>query len=663
MNINFSKLRWPYRDDAVFSTLSFIVLVVPLAFCLFTNENFETIKFALWLAGLGLALLLWLWQQRGRKIVIKVHPAILGLAGGLVLWALVSALFAPDKLYAFFGFYYRYTNGFLFMLLWAVTVLLLAEVADQPKWVFLMKLLAFDALLVALKSIVESLGLTLYLGSTPQAFFRAAPSFLGNPNFSAMFMAAVLPFVGVFWRQCRSFAGKIFYGLSGAIILGCLAILASRGALIALVGGVVVFFVLLVQARFKRSTWLKSGLAVVLLVAVAVTIVRISRPNFFSLQWRQDDNIDFRLKVWQQSWQGITTHPLAGVGLGNFALFQERLPRPPLMNTFDDPHNLWIFLAATGGWPFLLLFTGLVGFVAWQTLGVWRRSRDLLAAATLVSLAVFAVAAAFTPVSTACFLLLALLLAGQPLDRGRELVIAPIMAKILAGVLAVVAVAFITWSVLLTAGETALHFGFETFNGGNLPGAQQWLLWSRRLSFPNERSHSYYIQTETIAKQDPAKINVDIAVLKKLHPAQASSYVLVSNADLSLAVSLKDDRYLDAAIAEMQHSLEIDPSYPERYGQLGFDYYLKQDYPQALRSFDQSLALEPNLLPSLILEAKIYQLQKDRPRLLAILDRAYKLYLDDPRVKLLWFAANHDTNVANVPLDSVYSLKVIYFEY
>jgi len=57
MNLSIAKMRWPYRDDTVFSLLSFIVLTVPLAFSMFTNENFETIKYVLWLVFLGFALL------------------------------------------------------------------------------------------------------------------------------------------------------------------------------------------------------------------------------------------------------------------------------------------------------------------------------------------------------------------------------------------------------------------------------------------------------------------------------------------------------------------------------------------------------------------------------------------------------------------------------
>ncbi len=65
MKVNLQKLRWPYRDDALFSTLSFIVFLVPLALSIFADENFETAKFAVWLIFFGCALLVWARRKVG----------------------------------------------------------------------------------------------------------------------------------------------------------------------------------------------------------------------------------------------------------------------------------------------------------------------------------------------------------------------------------------------------------------------------------------------------------------------------------------------------------------------------------------------------------------------------------------------------------------------
>lgn len=667
---NLEKLRWPYRDDTVFSLLSFIVFLVPLAFSLFTNENFETIKLVIWLVFFGWALVAWVIGKKRKAIrrpaeenrqaeILNLSDSpflrvsiIHWLLGGIVFWALISAIAAPDKWYSFLGFFYRFTNSFGFLLLWGLTVVLLVDILDRDRWVFLIKILCVDAVLVALKSLLESFGLTLYQGMSTDVLLRSSPGFLGNPNFSAMFMASAVPWQVWLWRQAKSFGGRLYYALAVIAAVAALLILASRGALLGLAAGAAAAIVLLLLVPGPRLTPLKILAAVVIVCAAGGGLIKLSRPAAFN--WTlSDPNVALRLDVWRQSWSGLLSHPVVGVGLGNFALFQERLPKPIGMGVFDDPHNLWIFLAVTGGAPLLLLFLALLGVVSLAAFRRLRRTGDGLMVASLSAAAVFMVAAAFTPVPIPCYLLLAVLVAGLSLalPEGALVPIKP-PAKVLAGLCGAV---FVIWGVTLVAGETALHYGYDNFNAGNYRRALDLLTLSKAADPANVLPYSFAIQAETELNMDSGRITADIAALRQLHPLQANTYVLVSNADFDLYIKLHRESYLEAAISAMSESLRINPAYPGRYGELGFYYYLKGDYARALENSERDLALDPTQLSPLLIEAKIYQQRHDRQSLMRVLAQAVKYHPDNQQVEFLWLIAQRDPNPDNIPLNIIYS--------
>src|SRR3989344_5476805 len=195
----FSFLRLPFRGDPAFSALALGFFIIPLAFSLYTYENFETPKFAFLAALLGLALVTYKAAEAananadGGKSInpvraddgIKlpsafekttVSPLALPVAhsnGGKFFWhpifALAAGLFgvfaiaafflSPDKLTAFFGFYPRLVNGLLFYLLLFLWLFLLAKLLDRQKYIFLLKIFLFDALLVSVYGLFQSAGL------------------------------------------------------------------------------------------------------------------------------------------------------------------------------------------------------------------------------------------------------------------------------------------------------------------------------------------------------------------------------------------------------------------------------------------------------------------------------------------------------------------------
>ncbi|MDE2312477.1 MAG: O-antigen ligase family protein, partial [Patescibacteria group bacterium] len=487
---NLNKFRWPYREDAVFSLLAFAVLLVPLAFSVFTNENFETIKLVLWLLCLGSALLIWLFRRfrEGLKIFGRAGRLMLYSAAGFLLWALLASLWAPDRLYAFFGFYYRFTNGVLFYALFVFTLVLLTQVLDWDRWRFLVKILVIDGFAVAVKGILESLGLTLYQGLSTEAVIRS-PGLLGNPNFSAMFLACVLPLSVLLALAARRFWPRVALWLNVFVVFVALITYSSRGAFLAVIVSAIFTGLALLFLRLPKRQVILALIITIAVVFGSFWLLGISRPGIFGS--RGDVNIDTRLAVWRQTWQqAIWKHPAFGVGPGNFAVFHERVARDPLMGVFDDPHNLWLLLAATGGLPLLLLFLSIIGWPAWTAYRKLQIKFDGYLLAGLASLIAFIVAAAFTPVPIPTFLLLAVLLSGFLLSEGNVHILK--LRVIFRAILAALAFILVACGLCLGAGETLLYLGHLRYQEGNFSSAKRLLAWSQAVNPTGELARVFY---------------------------------------------------------------------------------------------------------------------------------------------------------------------------
>lgn len=650
----FKNIRWPYRDDKSFSVLVFVTLLVPLVFSVFTKENFETIKLVTWLLFLGLGIFVWLRQKKEAGFfVLKAEKTLLLLSAVLILFGLFSSLLAPDKWSSFFGFYFRFTNSFGFLLLFLTSIFLIVDLCDRGRIDFLLKVLSVTAVIIAVKALFESFGLSLYQGLATEPFFRQSPSLLGNPNFSSMFMAGAAPFIVYFLLKEKKFFIKTSWALGLFALVAALAILASRGALLSLAVGFFVFLALWVKKSGKKKAVLYSLAGFFILGILAGTFIAISRPGI--LGSFSQDNISFRLIVWKQSFGAVISHPIRGVGLGNFALYHEHLQRPAQMGAFDDPHNLWLFEFATGGLIFGLGFLLLSGYGLFLSAKFWLKNLDYQALVITTSLVVFIVAASFTPVAIPCFLMLGILLGASYGLFGRVKNFS--MTNLYKFFCVLLAVFFLLWSICLFSGETLLYIGQNFYKNRDIQRASFAFNLSRILDRPNQLNSVYLTYTDMAMGLSTEQIISDISDVVNAHPKISNSYVMAADLHTQLYISTKDQKFLKLAIADMKNSLLLNPFYPERVGTLGFYYFMLGDENKALDYFNQSLQMDPKLLPSLILKAKVLQDKNEKAGLMQVLEETFKFYPEDQKVKTVWFFAKKAKNIKDIPLNIYYSAQ------
>lgn len=657
--VNLEKFHLPYRDDTAFSLLAFCIFLVPLAFSLYSYENFESVKFALFLIFTGASAIAFFIREREVNNQRSNHKYFLGLLSAFGLWAGLSALFAQDKLYAFLGFYYRYTSGLVFYAALLLFIWLLIKLLDQERLKYLLKILVVDALAISVVTYLQGFGWIFYGGLDQDGIFHG-PSLLGNPNYSAMFLACLLPLALYLFVQAQKFRAKVYYAVAAFLIILSCVLLASRGALLGILAETLAAMIFLAIFRFPKKVFWSLFLALGIFSVAGYFVLHVSRPGAIStIVGAVDSNTITRFYAWEVSAKEIYRHPWFGSGPGNFALFFERNRPADLSNqvgVFDDAHNLYLHLAATGGLPLLLIFLAMILLAARAAIKNLYQTKDFLPLALLCALVSWLVAVSFNPVPIPMFLLLAVLLAGLTLAERRQPSGNPSGWQKWPA--AFLALALMCWGLMNLASEHLLGLSRSAYNDGNFAQARVLAGASGRLNPSNSLYLNYRAASEINLGQDGAGVNRDIQNIINLHPAQASSFVSASNLYQTLYLKALEQTNLASAkanltlaISNIKAAIAIDPLFGDRYGQLGLLYYQAGDYPGSLASVEKNLSLNDGNFSAWMLLAQLYRLQGKKSSAVRALTKAYNINPDNRQLKYILELAKNLPDIKQVPLD------------
>ncbi|HET7463483.1 MAG TPA: O-antigen ligase family protein [Longimicrobium sp.] len=273
------------------------------------------------------------------------------------------------------------------------------------------------------RPLVAALGVAVALGagvSLAQAygvrtdFFslnRAPGGTLGNRNFVAHLCAFGLPVLFLVALRAHRFVGTLLAGVGVAAVACTLVLTRSRAAWLGVAAVLVVFLVgwmLVPPARRSMRHW--SRLMVLLLAAGGGAVAAVTLPN--TLHWNSDNPYAEtaqglvnakegsgagRLKQWKNSAKMLATHPLLGVGPGNWSVrYPGYAPRSdPSMNDNEPgttsnpwPSSDWVAFASERGVAAVVLlvlaFAGL-GVAALHRMRAARDADEGLAALALAA--------------------------------------------------------------------------------------------------------------------------------------------------------------------------------------------------------------------------------------------------------------------------------------
>ncbi|MEA1929441.1 MAG: O-antigen ligase family protein [Patescibacteria group bacterium] len=327
------------------------------------------VALALWL------ILIWLKPEcRPRKSGLLV-----GL-GSLVLFAALATVFGVDPYVSFWSSFERMEGLIGYLHLLAFFLVLGSFLNSELSW------RRFFQVSVGVSVILGAYGLLQLTGQLAihQGTVRLDAT-LGNAVYLAIFMQ--IHFFITAWLAIKDWAIKwrrYVYGLIMILQVIILYYTATRGAILGLIGGILVALILL--TIFGKKGALTRKFAAIGLIAVAVLsgsffLVKessfiqgspvLSRFAAISLTERTTES---RLTIWQMTLRSFVEKPVLGWGPGNFPVVFNKYYEPKLWRQelwFDRSHNIFLDWMVNAGALGLLSYLSL--FIA-ALYYLWRRS-------------------------------------------------------------------------------------------------------------------------------------------------------------------------------------------------------------------------------------------------------------------------------------------------
>jgi|GEM_PF-3748876 O-antigen ligase/Tfp pilus assembly protein PilF len=590
-----------------FILLACVVLFVPLVFSNFTYEKFETVKIVLFSILVGAALF-------SKKTIVIGKPLAIGL-GFFLLFGLVCTMFSPDKYYSFFGRNYIWM-GFYFFIVWSLFLILLVSEMSREKLLTLLKIVVVVGLLNSIWSIFQTFGFgskDVYL----MGFLVRSTGFLGNPNFTAMFLACSVIFAVYFWAESKDYKAKLAYGINTFVLIWGIMFLASRGAILGLAASLAAaLYMSLLSKNWRFSRYIVFGLLLSLTLYVLFT--PLVRGDEFATPYISEQNIVQRVETWSSALALASKHPFTGVGWGNY----------------DEVHNVFLNFLVIGGIPLLLSFVGLFGWMLWSVRRQFlpQAEDSLLDQVLLSSLAGFVVSACFNPVSSAVWLLPAVIFAGllrtTSFSKNLNLKIGTPIGAIL----------FLLGLIFLL-NQCLLFFGLKAEDRHQYNQAQKFLNWSLKIDPNDGQAQSNLARTEAALGTNNQQAEADTEKIIRLHPGNASGYVQAGAVFHQLFTKTGNENYYQKSLENLKIGTNLNPY--NNGGFLAAEYgYEKGDYQAAMDFLNFGLTNKPDAETWLLLANIYVKTGNDKAAADALL-RAYKVVLSNYRLELEQYSLKH----------------------
>ncbi len=375
--------------DILTICLLFIMLVLfyPLFVSIFPVDLSVSIVFII-----PTLLLIALWYQtfRRKEFFWKLHRLnLLTLSfGGFILLSLIG-VFHSVYFYGSMKAWSALLNGFLLFLITANYQLktlhepeiqlniLQREFKDRLLWIFFAMgclqsiwgiyqyTLGFERQLGDFLSTSPQLDARILSGIRFTLESKRITGSLGNPNLFAIMVGLCIPsslgllFLSkTMWKRILLLAGTAFMGI--AIFLS-----ASRGGMIALIGGLAVF-IIMAGYQYIKKNYLLIGILLALVVAGTLLIQKSKlSPNIESLSTRIQvgtSTIQERIYYWDIALKMIKDRPLLGGGLASYGTLYGQY-KPPKAGESRYAHNTFLQVWTEGGFLVFLAFMFFLGTI------------------------------------------------------------------------------------------------------------------------------------------------------------------------------------------------------------------------------------------------------------------------------------------------------------
>jgi len=297
---------------------------------------------------LGLWLLLYTEWHKGKIFILRDKTAIMILS--FLIITFLSSLQARYPFYAI--------RNWLNILILAVVFFYSKYFTTQPTIENIVKFETLVSCMVSLYAILQKFNIDIYSWETN---FGGRPgSTFGNPNFLAGYLGIMLPVSLSMYLHTLNF----LHLLATLTIFSSLLFTETRGAWIACIVSLVIFFVLAINITKKLKKhliYIFIFLGICLLMGFPFVVSRVK--NFFNID---DPSVKERIFKWVTAYEIFKHKPFLGTGLGNlkvhYAIYQAKVRKNiniPLRGTSEsNVHNDYLQLLSETG---ILGITSYVG--------------------------------------------------------------------------------------------------------------------------------------------------------------------------------------------------------------------------------------------------------------------------------------------------------------
>ena len=211
--------------------------------------------------------------------------------------------------------------------------------------------------------------------------YGAILGLLGNPDFASAFLGMVIASS----LSYLAAAGtprilRLMLGFASAVALYEIVKSHAIQGLIVTAGGFAVVGFYLIRAGVKRQ-FLTYGYSLAVLFVGVIAIFGTLQKGPLSFVYKR--SVSFRGTYWRSGMEMGNSHPFTGVGMDTYGDWYRRV-RPPVA-LIDTPgihtmsnvsHNVVIDFFASGGYPLLLSYLGIIAFGALSIIKITRRKAD-----------------------------------------------------------------------------------------------------------------------------------------------------------------------------------------------------------------------------------------------------------------------------------------------
>jgi len=317
------------------NTILLLILgLTPLLFCNQMQYNFHTPKYLFLQLAIFFAIAI---------ILLRKHISFqINLLDGLVLFRLlwfIPLFFMTDR----YANLFDNVDIFAYLALFYFAIQLIFDNRSRAGTIDFMKIavsvIGIACSIEALYGLLQYIGLDIFHPGGYQSYESSVVGTFGSANSMGAYLAASFPFLIYRFYTQKKKIYKYVIGFCGLIILCALVLTLSRGAWLALFGGLF-FLAYPVLHRFFRkrfqNKYIKIGIIIIISLVILMSLVGIYHLNA--------DSALGRIFIWKVSGLMIKDYPILGVGYGNYGFqylnYQAKF--------FDNPENAIYYEKACG---------------------------------------------------------------------------------------------------------------------------------------------------------------------------------------------------------------------------------------------------------------------------------------------------------------------------